>query len=390
MVVPGKFVATNEAAAPAQPHVAYSYSQISDALLNLIVRSSLALDGIDQGAQAGRDVATAGIIEAHAWEDRAPVDEEAFETALPQRIRDQKIGHEGNADAVDRRIHHQRLVGQGKRAVDVDRFGDAVALELPAIERAAFEAEADAIVLVKVLRNDGMTALANVSGRSDGGELHRFGEAHRDHVLRHGLSEADAGVETFGDDVAQPAIGDDVEMDLRVKAEEARQQWAQDHPDRRVAGIDAHRAARDFAEIVDLLQRLRDRGYGGTQPGGKPLPRLGQRYATRRAVEQAHAETLLEAADGMADGGTGDVQLDRRRAKAAMVGHREKHVERKEIGRLMSTIHHAIKDWRDCCDSQGCLISTQSLPGDHGHRAGRRQAGGSTRQKRGQPCQRQS
>ncbi|MNL55576.1 hypothetical protein D3C87_1789990 [compost metagenome] len=58
----------------------------------------------------------------------------------------------------------------------------------------------------------------------------------------------------MGHDVAELSVAHDVEVNLRVLAQKARQHRLQHQADRAFAGIDPQGAARDAAEAVDLLQ----------------------------------------------------------------------------------------------------------------------------------------
>ena len=49
------------------------------------------------------------------------------------------------------------------------------------------------------------------------------GQRHGDHVLRNGLFEADPRVIAFGDDVGQAVIDDDLDVDVGIVRQEARQ-----------------------------------------------------------------------------------------------------------------------------------------------------------------------
>src|SRR5476649_1465698 len=73
-------------------------------------RQSL-FDCIDECAQARRNVAMPGVVEADAGKCGAPVFKDAFEGASLERIAHQKVRHERDPDAIDSGIHHQNLIG---------------------------------------------------------------------------------------------------------------------------------------------------------------------------------------------------------------------------------------------------------------------------------------
>lgn len=111
-------------------------------------------------------MAAAGIIEINTGKCRTPFVQHAFEPAIPQTVGNQKVRHESDSDTVDGCIHHQDLIRQRQWPRDVDRFGNAMTLEFPAIERPALEAEADAIVPIQVLGYEWPTARLEIVGEA--------------------------------------------------------------------------------------------------------------------------------------------------------------------------------------------------------------------------------
>ena len=71
----------------------------------------------------------------------------------------------------------------------------------------------------------------------------RRAERDRDHVLRQMLAIAHAGVEASGDDVDERALGDDLQIDLRMGGEKRRHHRRQHQIDRRRRRIDAQAPA---------------------------------------------------------------------------------------------------------------------------------------------------
>lgn len=71
---------------------------------------------------------------------------------------------------------------------------------------------------------------------------------------------------------------------------------------------------------MNILQRRADLA-------DKIASRIGQRNAAGGAVEQAHAKLPFELPDGVAQGGGGDAQIDRRRPEGPPARDRDYRVE---------------------------------------------------------------
>jgi hypothetical protein len=148
-------------------------------------------------------------------------------------------------------------------------------------------------------------------------------DRHRDHVGGDGLAKSDAGVEAGRHHVDQRVVDDDLDTDVRIGLEEARHD-RQQHQLRGLArGVEAQRARRLAAEIIEILQRVIDVLECGTDPREQPLARLGQRDAAGGAVEQAQIEPLLDIAQGVTERGCRYAEFDGGGAKAAVPGDRE-------------------------------------------------------------------
>ena len=69
----------------------------------------------------------------------------------------------------------------------------------------------------------------------------RAPQRNGDHVAGHEVGHPHAEIEALGDDVNQPSFGDEIDMDLRMAAEELQHQRRQDLARRRGKGVDAQR-----------------------------------------------------------------------------------------------------------------------------------------------------
>src|SRR5262249_56051527 len=86
----------------------------------------------------------------------------------------------------------------------------------PRGECAGWKAQADAIVRVQVLWFCWPGMPRQVVRRSNNDNAQVVRHAHRDHVARNAVTEANSGVVSADDDVGQRGIGGDPEDDLRV------------------------------------------------------------------------------------------------------------------------------------------------------------------------------
>ncbi len=146
------------------------------------------------------------------------------------------------------------------------------------------------------------------------------GEALGHHVLGDGSAVADARVVAAVDDVDHAVAYRQFDLDVGVALEECRHHRAH----KVVGGFGGHAQAnaahRCVAEQVHDIQRLADLLEG---PGDRSLQRLacrGQGDAAAGPVQQAHAQTLLEPAQRVAQRRGAYAQIEPRPPKVAMLG----------------------------------------------------------------------
>jgi hypothetical protein len=93
-----------------------------------------------------------------------------------------------------------------------------------------------------------------------------------------------------------------------------------DHRRRRHdAGVDTQAAERPLPILVEVIQRAGDLGDRRPQPLEQAPPRVGQRDAARRAMQQADAEALLQLSHGVAERRGRDADPRGRRPEAEFV-----------------------------------------------------------------------
>jgi hypothetical protein len=95
----------------------------------------------------------------------------------------------------------------------------AVFLELPGIQATVRgQAQIDAVVTDQVLRPLRLRPLPEIRRRSN--DRHAGLDAHGNHVLRHLLAGANAGVKALGGDIGQPVVDADFDLDVRILPQE--------------------------------------------------------------------------------------------------------------------------------------------------------------------------
>jgi hypothetical protein len=151
------------------------------------------------------------------------------------------------------------------------------------------------------LRPLGLRPRSEIRRSPDDCAAHVRPDAHRDHVLRHLLAAAHAGVETLCDDIGQAIVDDDLEFDVRILPRQLREFRPEDCVGRVVCGGDPNGAGGllpKFAQSLEPgLDLLEPRADGVEQA----FARLRRRDAARGAGQQPKAEPFLEATNGVAE-----------------------------------------------------------------------------------------
>ncbi len=162
-----------------------------------------------------------------------------------------------------------------------------------------------------------------------------------DHVDRHEVGATDAEVEAARDDVHQAALCDDVDVDLRVRAQERQDEPREDLPRRCREGVDAQCARRRGLLRARNVHRLMNVPHGGRDLRDELLACLRQGDASRRPVEKPYAERALQLSDRIAERGGGNPEFKRSRAELAPAGDHENGVQFDQ-----AALHHC-PDFRD-------------------------------------------
>jgi hypothetical protein len=155
-----------------------------------------------------------------------------------------------------------------------------------------------------------------IGGRRDRHHAQRRPYPHRDHVLGDLFAKPDACVIAFGDNVGEPGLGVDLDLDIRITPEKAVDRRPEQGPCRMVRGGDANVSRGALTQLAELGKLPVDRLDGGAQRIEQPLPGVGRRDAARGPGEKPETEPGLQLAHPVAERRGRDAKA-RRRAREA-------------------------------------------------------------------------
>ena len=173
-----------------------------------------------------------------------------------------------------------------------------------------------------------------VRRRADDGHAQVRADAHGDHVLRHLLAEANAGVVALGDDVGQAIVDDELHLDVGIVRQQRRERRPEDRLGRVLARRDADgaggfsRSSLSAASSAPILSSA-----GPSVRSSRSPASVG---ATLRVVRVSSRtpSRVLQPADGEAQRRLGGAELRRGPREAALLGDRDEGVE---IGQLLAS-----------------------------------------------------
>src|ERR1700731_3330420 len=159
------------------------------------------------------------------------------------------------------------------------------------------------------MRRSRRSATFEVARRSHYRQLLHRPQGYGDHVTLQRVAQADAGIESTGDDIAEIVVDRDIERDLRVALAERGEVRLHQSSVRDVPGVDAQQAMWALGEISRLLYRITNLSQCGRERAEQLRPGLGERNTAGRAVEQAYVHLRFELLDGFRDRRRGYVEL---------------------------------------------------------------------------------
>ena len=160
-------------------------------------------------------------------------------------------------------------------------------------------------------------------------------DAHGDHVLRHLLAAANAGVEALVDDVGQAVVDDDLDLDVGILAQERHEFGPEDRVGDIVDGRDAgscRRACRgtrsSAASSVSISSKRGPIVCRSRSPASRG------RDAARGARQEPNAEPRFEFAHRVAERRLRHAELGRRPGETPLPGHGQEGQKVVEIAAL--------------------------------------------------------
>jgi electron transfer flavoprotein alpha subunit len=142
--------------------------------------------------------------------------------------------------------------------------------------------------------------VCEIGRRGHDRNLHRPRRAHGHHVCSKVFLAANHRVKPHRHNICWRLIHTQLEVYIGIGGEEALPNWRDNECGRRVSGIDPERADGPLALPVQVLQCTADLAKCRLELIEQSNPRIRQRYAARRAIEEAHAQSLFQLAHGLA------------------------------------------------------------------------------------------
>ncbi len=200
---------------------------------------------------------------------------------------------------------HRRLDQAGivehQTARHLDLEIASLAGELPCHPPARAEPVHDALVGDQIRRGRGHAVRGQVRRGSHHHLTLQWPDRHRDHAARQAFAQADAGVETAGDQIGQRGFHEQLHLDLRVTRQETGQvgQHQQFGGDPR--RVDAQLPGGHIALLVQILEGRIDAGQALAHLRQETGALLGQADPARGPLQQPHAEVRLQRADRLGE-----------------------------------------------------------------------------------------
>src|SRR5262249_9138340 len=137
---------------------------------------------------------------------------------------------------------HRTHFVENQSAAHVNGYVLAADTKFPFEEPRAVQTMTNAIVLEQVVWRSRSSATLEVARRTDHRQLLHRPQGYGDHVTLQRVAQADAGIESAGDDIAEVVVECDIERDLWVTLGERGEMRLNEQSVRDVSGIDAQQA----------------------------------------------------------------------------------------------------------------------------------------------------
>ena len=173
-------------------------------------------------------------------------------------IRYPEVADEGDAEPFDRRLDHQAVIVEDQPARHIQRHLLATPLEFPSIQFAAGHATANAFMRQQIRRRSRHRCAIEIGRRANHNKAGIRTAGYRDHVLRNGLRQPDAGVKTLRNDVDGASLHSQFDLHIRIAPEIFRDDRPQDLMRGALLGVDTQHSGRRVAKRVDIFHRAFD------------------------------------------------------------------------------------------------------------------------------------
>src|SRR5262245_60396015 len=208
------------------------------------------------------------------------------------------------------------------------------------------------------MRRSRSSATLEVARRTYDRQLLQRPQGYGDHVALQRVAQADAGIESAGDDIDEIVVDRDIERDLRVALAERSEARLNQSGVRDVSGVYAQQAVWALGEIPRLLYRIANLSQCRCKRAEQLHPGLGERDAPGRAVEEAYVQLRFELLDRFRDRRRRHVELFRRANKAETPRHAFERDQCGQVNRSSSAWDRA----RGCGSSHHPIMNLEFMP----------------------------
>jgi len=155
----------------------------------------------------------------------------------------------------------------------------------------------------KVGRHAGLAVGFEIGGRCNHSEAAGRTDRNRNHVARHKVGASQAKVEPVGNDIHDPSLGDEIDMDLGIATQELQQKRTKNFPRSCCECVDPKDSGRGFLLRAGGPHRIVKGLYGRPDLIDEVPSSVRQGDTAGRAVEQSDAELAFQLANGVAQRG---------------------------------------------------------------------------------------
>jgi hypothetical protein len=146
------------------------------------------------------------------------------------------------------------------------------------------------------------------------------------------LSQADPGIESFLDDVDQPVVAHEIQLDVGMEIQERWQQPVHQQRETGAGNADSQSTADPFSQAASGSYAGRQHFQRRLSLREQALPRLSQPHAPGRAREERQADAFLQLAYRLTDRRRRDSESAGCGSESLQLRDREKRCQAIDVG----------------------------------------------------------